>query len=210
MRLVTVLAAVIFAFIAATTSTQAQGRGAGQAKKTTVSAPRTKAPTPKQTAKADTRAAKTTAKADARAAKTTARADARASKATAKADARTAKAATKAARTSGTTTTTSAEVTPTTPMTKQDARLLAMLPPGTDLQLAAQGFKNRGQFIAAVNASNNHGIPFADLKARMTGIALDPTVPATTPMSLGQAIQSFKVTTTTTTATTTTTTAPQP
>jgi hypothetical protein len=185
MRLVTVLAALIFAFIAAITSTHAQGRGNGQAKRSTASASKAKAQTPKQTAKADTRAAKRTAKADTRAAKTTAKANTRA-----------ARAESKAARKTGTTTTTTTptDVTPTTPMTKQDARLLLMLPPGTNIQEASQGFKNRGQFIAAVNASNNHGIPFADLKARMTGIAPGATVATTTPMSLGQAMQSFKVT----------------
>ena len=191
MRFVTVLAALIFAFIAATTSTHAQGRG--QAKKTTVSAPKAKTQTPKQTTKADTRTAKATTKADTRAAKSTAKADARAAKATAKADTRAAKAETKAARKGGTTTT---DATPTTPTTNQEARLLAMLPPGTNIQEASQGFRNRGQFIAAVNASNNHGIPFADLKAMMTGIAPGATVATTTPMSLGQAIQSFKGTTT--------------
>lgn len=183
MRFVTVLAAMIFAFIAATTSTHAQGRGNGQAKKTTVSAPKAKAQTPKQTAKADTRTAKATAKADTRAARTTAKADARTARATAKAEARATKAETKATKTN----------------TNQDARLLAMLPPGTDLQSAAQGFKNRGQFIAAVNASTNHNISFDELKSKMTGIAPGATEPTAAPMSLGQAIQSFKGTTTTTT-----------
>src|SRR5687768_17320794 len=137
MRLVTVLAAMIFAFVAATTATHAQGRGAGQAKKTTVTAPKAKAQTPKQTVKADTRTARATAKADTRTAKTTAKADARTAKATTKAETRAARTETKASRTN----------------TNRDAQLVSRLPPGTDLQLAAQGFKNRGQFIAAVNAS---------------------------------------------------------
>jgi hypothetical protein len=76
----------------------------------------------------------------------------------------------------------------------QEARLLARLPPGATIQDASLGFKNRGQFIAAVNASTNHNIPFYELKARMTGIPVGSTVPTTTPMSLGQALQSFKVT----------------
>ena len=69
-----------------------------------------------------------------------------------------------------------------------------MLPPGTNIQDAALGFKNRGQFIAAVNASTNHNIPFVELKARMTGIPVGSTVQTMPPMSLGQALQSFKVT----------------
>ena len=80
---------------------------------------------------------------------------------------------------------------------KLEARLLALLPPNTTIQEASQGFKNWGQFVAATHVSNNLNIPFAELKARMTGItpgALPGTTVQTTPMSLGQAIQSFKTT----------------
>ena len=51
---------------------------------------------------------------------------------------------------------------------KLAARLTALLPPGTTLTQAAAGFKNQGQFIAALEASKNLGIPFADLQDRMT------------------------------------------
>lgn len=159
MKLVAMLVVTIFAL--GTASISAQGRGNGQAKKTTSPKP---------------------AKTEARAVKTQARA--------AKAETRAAKAETKAARTH-----TKAAKT----NSNQEARLLAKLPPGTNVQDASQGFKNRGQFIAAVNASNNHSIPFDELKARMTGVPVGSTVPTTTPMSLGQALQSFGVTTTTTT-----------
>jgi hypothetical protein len=94
-------------------------------------------------------------------------------------------------------------VTPTTLTTtpvknpKLEARLLALLPAGTTIQDASQGFKNWGQFVAATHVSNNLNIPFAELKARMTGIT-PGTIPGssvqTSPMSLGQAIQSFKST----------------
>jgi hypothetical protein len=205
MKLAAVLAAIVVAL--SVPSLQAQGRGNGQAKKTTVSTPKaktqTQAPksTAKQAAKVDTRAAKTTAKADARAAKTTAKADTRA----AKADAKT-------ARKSSTLTIVETNPTATTPTThsvknpKLEARLLTLLPPGTVIQDAAMGFKNWGQFVAATHVSTNLGIPFADLKARMTGIPIGSTVPTMAPMSLGQAIQSFKVTPPTTPPTTTTTT----
>lgn len=53
--------------------------------------------------------------------------------------------------------------------TKLAASLQALLPPGTNLQTAAQGFKNLGQFVAAVHVSKNLGIPFDQLKAKMTG-----------------------------------------
>jgi hypothetical protein len=61
-------------------------------------------------------------------------------------------------------------------------KLTARLPAGTDLMAAAAGFRNLGQFVAAVNVSNNLGIPFADLKTRMV----------TDGKSLGQAIQALK------------------
>jgi len=68
---------------------------------------------------------------------------------------------------------------------KLAARLTALLPPGTTLTQAAAGFKNQGQFIAALEASNNLGIPFADLQDRMTagsslGAAIHGLKPAMT------------------------------
>jgi hypothetical protein len=51
---------------------------------------------------------------------------------------------------------------------------------------ASKGFKNLGQFVAAVNVSNNLGISFTELKTRMV----------TDGMSLGQAIQDVKRTST--------------
>lgn len=59
------------------------------------------------------------------------------------------------------------------------SKLERRLPPGTNLLDAADGFRNLGQFVAAVNVSNNLDIPFADLKSRMVEDGL----------SLGQAIK---------------------
>jgi hypothetical protein len=59
------------------------------------------------------------------------------------------------------------------------AKLQSRLPAGTDLMLAAAGFRNLGQFVAAVNVSNNLGIAFPTLKTAMVDNG----------MSLGQAIQ---------------------
>ena len=59
------------------------------------------------------------------------------------------------------------------------AKLSALLPPGTNLATASAGFKNLGQFVAAVHVSKNLGIPFDQLKTKMTGPP---------PMSLGKAI----------------------
>ena len=67
--------------------------------------------------------------------------------------------------------------------TKLSSKLQSLLPPGTDLQAAAQGFKNLGQFVAAVHVSHNLGIPFDQLKAKMTGPGAE---------SLGKAIQELK------------------
>jgi hypothetical protein len=67
--------------------------------------------------------------------------------------------------------------TNTTLASKLQSRL-----PGTNLMQAADGFKNLGQFVAAVNVSNNLGIPFADLKTKMV----------TDGKSLGQSIQALR------------------
>jgi hypothetical protein len=82
-------------------------------------------------------------------------------------------------------------------------RIQNLLPPGTDPVAAAAGFKNHGQFIAALHVSKNLGIPFDQLKAKMTGISTTSTGQTTTakPMSLGEAIHELQPTLTTTQAT---------
>lgn len=50
----------------------------------------------------------------------------------------------------------------------QLARVQAMLPAGMTLEQASSGFRNQGQFLAALNASKNRGLPFADLQKAMT------------------------------------------
>jgi hypothetical protein len=112
---------------------------------------------------------------------------------------------------SGSTTTASTSTNPTTPtttttdwkptnavaeklMTKpnQLAKLKAVLPDGTDINLATAGFKNFGQLNAAVNVSQNLGIEFADLKAAMTGTTLEGVKTNEPTKSLGQAIQLYR------------------
>lgn len=61
------------------------------------------------------------------------------------------------------------------------ARLSSSLPSGMSLTDAASGFKNLGQFVAALHVSHNLGISFDDLKAKM--ISGD---------SLGKAIKNLK------------------
>ena len=62
-------------------------------------------------------------------------------------------------------------------------RLDALLPKGENAQQACSGFKNLGQCVAAIHVSHNLGIPFDDLKAKMTGTGSE---------SLGKAIQGLK------------------
>jgi hypothetical protein len=61
-------------------------------------------------------------------------------------------------------------------------KLRSGLPAGTDLLTASADFRNLGQFVAAVNVSNNLGLKFTDLKTRMVDEH----------MSLGQAIQDVR------------------
>jgi hypothetical protein len=65
--------------------------------------------------------------------------------------------------------------------TKLSSRLESLLPAGTNVQEAAQGYDNLGQFVAAVHVSKNLDIPFHDLKAEMMS-----------GKSLGQAIHELK------------------
>jgi hypothetical protein len=66
--------------------------------------------------------------------------------------------------------------------TKLATKLQSRLPPGTNLLIAAEGFRNFGQFVAAVNVSRNLGIPFSQLKADMVDKG----------MSLGQSIRDLR------------------
>ena len=66
---------------------------------------------------------------------------------------------------------------------KLSAKLQSILPAGTNIQDAATGFKNLGEFVAAAHVSHNLGIPFTDLKAKMA-----------TGTSLGDAIHELKPT----------------
>jgi len=65
--------------------------------------------------------------------------------------------------------------------TQLSSKLQGLQPAGTNLQTASSGFRNLGQFAAAVHVSHNLGIPFDQLKAKITGGE-----------SLGQAIHGLK------------------
>ena len=75
-----------------------------------------------------------------------------------------------------------------------------LLPAGTDLKSACSGFRNLGQCVAAIHVSHNLNIPFACLKADMTGQTGQasatgsncPTVArSTSKLSLGKSIQAL-------------------
>ena len=63
------------------------------------------------------------------------------------------------------------------------SRLQPLMPDGTNVQDASAGFKNLGDFVSAVHVSRNLGIPFDDLRARVTG----PDA-----VSLGKAVKELK------------------
>jgi hypothetical protein len=47
------------------------------------------------------------------------------------------------------------------------SRVHAMLPPGVDLKTAAEGFKDEGQFLAALHASKNLNISFGLIRSKI-------------------------------------------
>jgi hypothetical protein len=66
---------------------------------------------------------------------------------------------------------------------KLDSRLQKLLPAGTTPQQACAGFSQLGSCVAALHVATNLGIPFTDLKARLTGSEA---------VSLGSAIKELK------------------
>lgn len=94
---------------------------------------------------------------------------------------------TRMATTTTATTATGVELTPVQQKLQKNTnlalKLQSRLPAGMTVQEACLGFRNLGQFVAAVNVSNNLGIPFVQLKAKMTG---------DNAMSLGQAIHALR------------------
>ncbi len=65
------------------------------------------------------------------------------------------------------------------------SKVQTMLPSGMTLNQASQGFKNQGQFIAALHVSQNLNIPFRQLRQQMV----------VEHKSLGQSIQTLRGTT---------------
>jgi len=71
-----------------------------------------------------------------------------------------------------------------------------LLPAGTDLKTECSGFRNLGQCMAAIHVSHNLDIPFACMKADMTGQtpaagSQCPTGSGSSKMSLGKTIQTL-------------------
>ena len=81
--------------------------------------------------------------------------------------------------------------------TQLATKLSNLLPKGSDLQAAASGYKNLGQFVAAVHVSHNLRIPFNQLKCTELATPDACPSPLTQPSrstSLGGAIQTLKPT----------------
>jgi hypothetical protein len=73
------------------------------------------------------------------------------------------------------------------------SKIQKLLPAGMDMKTAEDGFKNRGQFIAALHVSQNLNIPFDQLKAKMTGVStVNGQQTTSTPVSLGKAIHELR------------------
>jgi hypothetical protein len=64
-----------------------------------------------------------------------------------------------------------------------NSRLQKLLPADTSPRQACAGFSQLGRCVAALHVASNLGIPFADLKSRITG---------SEPVSLGSAIHELK------------------
>lgn len=199
-------------------STSTMAGGAAKGPKTTSTSPKSGTASAKATGKSTTTAsAKTTASSN----KTTASAKKTEPAKTTASAKKTEPANTTTTSGTGTTSTTTT-LTPVQQKLQQNTNLASKLetrlPKGTDLMTAAEGFRNLGQFVAAVNVSNNLGIDFVNLKTSMVddGLSLGqaiqtwkPTANSTQQASLAesQATVLINTSSTTTTATTTTTTA---
>ena len=145
------------------------------------------------------------AKATAKPVKSTAKADAKAAKHHSSTSTATTPTSTATTPSTGTGTTTTVGSNPLADKIASHpnlaAKIQSKLPAGTTLAQASTGFKNQGQFIAAVNVSNNLGIDFTKLQAAMTGqtTKVDPvtheivsTPTGVAPLSLGQSIQKLR------------------
>src|SRR5260370_24205375 len=69
--------------------------------------------------------------------------------------------------------------------TALSARIQPLLPAGSTVATASTGFRNQGEFVAALHVSRNLNIPFDQLKVQLTG---------KNPASLGQAIHEMRPT----------------
>jgi hypothetical protein len=79
--------------------------------------------------------------------------------------------------------------------TKLAAQLTPLLPSGMALATAAAGFKNEGQFVAALHVAKNLNIPFIELKDRVTaGESLGAAIHALKPDLDAKAVESATVT----------------
>jgi hypothetical protein len=205
--------------------TSTTGHGGNQIKsgKTTTTSTKPTTKVDVKAAKATAKSTKVGAKTDAKLAKSTAKADAKSSKhATTTMEGSTTTGSTSGSSsgstsddssshsgtgstTGGTSTSTGTVSSPLADKISRNPKLAAKvasrLPADMTLAQASTGFRNQGQFLAAVNVSRNLGIDFVKLQTAMTGqtVTVDPkthqiiTKPTgDAPVSLGRAIQTLK------------------
>lgn len=199
MRKFSLLAATAVTVAALGTTTAAQGRGAGKAPTTKAPSVGTSAPKGGGPSTHGTSSTKSGATGQGATKTTSGSAHGASKKPT------TTTASTSTSTSSGTSTTTASTGTTTTPTTfepnaistkisknpSQLAKVNAMLPTGMTIEEASTGFRNQGQFVAALNVSKNQSIDFVQLKDAMTvdGLSLGQaakqvrTAPAPTPVT---------------------------
>lgn len=211
------ISATILGFVAAASLTLspafAQGHGAGSANKPHTSTSKPVASTTRSTGKPTTSGKPVTTTKHSTGKPTTSGKQGKSGKpttTTAKVTTSGSRSTSKHAGSTPTTTLTGSTATPLNPIAAKiaskpnlSAKLTRMLPidPVTGktmtLNQASLGFKNQGQFIAALHVSQNLGIPFTELKSHM--VTVTPGAPGQPPTatqtgSLGQAIQASKTT----------------
>ncbi len=179
--------AIVLSLTLAPIEAAPKGRGSAPIKVTSSKAPTTtgsKAPKATTTAKSGapkTHGPKTTTTSDTR----LARAEARSAKKSGTTSTTTSSTSTSPTTSSTSTSTTTATVdftqgkvgerlTKNTKLAEKLANQLSSMGYTGDVYQAGYGFKNVGQFVAAVNNAQNHEIPFEQLKTLMTGRSVSP------------------------------------
>ena len=177
---ITLSTAIVLSLTLAPIEAAPKGKGSAPIKVTSSKAPTTtgsKAPKVTTTAKSGapkTHGPKTTTTSDTK----LARAEARSAKKSGTTSTTTSSTSTSSSTTTATVDFTQGKVgerlTKNTKLAEKLANQLSLMGYTGDVYQAGYGFKNPGQFVAAVNNAQNHEIPFEQLKTLMTGMSVSP------------------------------------